>query len=70
MQLYFRFIFNKRPKSDSALTMLTRRHECGYCLTYDYAIDDVMDLLGEKHLDMISALSKLISSQPLYFLDF
>ena len=44
--------------------MLTRTQERGCCLTYDYVIDDVTDLLGEKDLDSISVLRGLLVSRP------
>lgn len=64
--LYFGCLFDVKPQSDFASTMLTRAHERGCCLTYDYVTDDATELLGEKDLDMISALSGLITSRPLY----
>ena len=60
--LYFGPLFN--VKSDFASTMLTRTHERGCCLTYDYVTDDATDLLGEKDLDSISALRGLLVSRP------
>ncbi|XP_020209014.1 uncharacterized protein LOC109793950 [Cajanus cajan] len=47
--LYFGSLFD--VKSDFTSMMLTRTHERGCCLTYDYVIDDATDLLGEKDLD-------------------
>ncbi|KAF7809190.1 glycine-rich protein [Senna tora] len=44
--------------------MLTRTHERGCCLTYDYVTDDATDLLGEKDLDLISSLGSLLISRP------
>nr|KYP65975.1 hypothetical protein KK1_012253 [Cajanus cajan] len=60
--LYFGSLFD--VKSDFASTMLTRTHERGCCLTYDYVTDDATDLLGEKDLDSISALRALLVSRP------
>ncbi|KAK7307147.1 hypothetical protein VNO77_39961 [Canavalia gladiata] len=60
--LYFGSLFD--VKSDFASTMLTRTHERGCCLTYDYVPDDATDLLGEKDLDSISALRGLLISRP------
>ena len=59
--LYFGSLFD--VKSDFASTMLTRTHERGCCLTYDYVTDDAIDLLGEKDLDSISALRGLLISR-------
>ncbi|XP_020258537.1 uncharacterized protein LOC109834936 [Asparagus officinalis] len=47
-------------------SFLTKTHERGCCLTYDYVTDDATDLLGEGDLDMISALSALLTSRPVY----
>ncbi|KAF9623837.1 hypothetical protein IFM89_005422 [Coptis chinensis] len=44
--------------------MLTRTHERGCCLTYDYVTDDDGLLLGEKDLDIISLLGGLVVSRP------
>ncbi|MBA0842518.1 hypothetical protein Goarm_002338, partial [Gossypium armourianum] len=52
------------PNSDFTSTMLTRTHERGCCLTYDYVTDDATDLLNEKDLDLISTLSGLLTSRP------
>ncbi|KAL5179046.1 Cytochrome P450 720B2 [Glycine soja] len=60
--LYFGSLFD--VKSDFVSTMLTRMHERGCCLTYDYVTDDTTDLLGEKDLDSISALRGLLVSRP------
>ncbi|XP_027913520.1 uncharacterized protein LOC114173375 [Vigna unguiculata] len=60
--LYFGSLFD--VKSDFASTMLTRTHERGCCLTYDYVTDDATDLLGEKDLDSISTLRGLLVSRP------
>ncbi|KHN01223.1 Abietadienol/abietadienal oxidase [Glycine soja] len=60
--LYFGSLFD--VKSDFVSTMLTRTHERGCCLTYDYVTDDATDLLGEKDLDSISALRGLLVLWP------
>ncbi|KAG5088886.1 hypothetical protein JHK86_001498 [Glycine max] len=44
--------------------MLTKTHERGCCLTYDYVTNDATDLLGEKDLDSISRLRGLLVSRP------
>lgn len=62
--LYFGTLFDVKPQSDFTSTMLTRTHERGCCLTYDYVTDDATDLLGEKDLDMISILGGLVVSRP------
>lgn len=63
--LYFGSLFDVRSQSDFTATMLTRTHERGCCLTYDYVTDDATDLLREKDLDMISMLSGLMISRPI-----
>ncbi|KAK3027842.1 hypothetical protein RJ639_041476 [Escallonia herrerae] len=63
--LYFGTMFDVKPQSEYTSTMLTRTHERGCCLTYDYVTDDdAADLLGERDLDSISALSGLLVSRP------
>ncbi|XP_061336848.1 uncharacterized protein LOC133283931 [Gastrolobium bilobum] len=62
--LYFGSLFDVRSQNDFTSTMLTRTHERGCCLTYDYVTDDATDLLGEKDLDSISALGGLLISRP------
>lgn len=63
--LYFASLFDVKPQSEFAATMLTRTHERGCCLTYDYVTDDAStDLLGERDLDAISALGALLTSRP------
>lgn len=62
--LYFGSLFDVKPQSDFTATMLTRTHERGCCLTYDYVTDDATDLLGERDLDFISALGGLLISRP------
>ncbi|XP_057949189.1 uncharacterized protein LOC131144508 [Malania oleifera] len=62
--LYFGSLFDVKPQSDYTSTMLTRTHERGCCLTYDYVTDDATDLLGERDLDMLSMLGGLLISRP------
>ncbi|KAF3431394.1 hypothetical protein FNV43_RR26125 [Rhamnella rubrinervis] len=62
--LYFGTLFDVKSQSDFTSTMLTRTHERGCCLTYDYVTDDATDLLGEKDLDLISKLGGLLISRP------
>uniref|UniRef100_A0A5B6Z9Z4 Glycine-rich protein n=1 Tax=Davidia involucrata TaxID=16924 RepID=A0A5B6Z9Z4_DAVIN len=63
--LYFGSMFDVKPQSDFTSTMLTRTHERGCCLTYDYVTDDdATDLLGERDLDLISMLGCLLISRP------
>uniref|UniRef100_A0A2N9EBJ5 Glycine-rich protein n=1 Tax=Fagus sylvatica TaxID=28930 RepID=A0A2N9EBJ5_FAGSY len=62
--LYFGSLFDVKSQSDFTATMLTRTHERGCCLTYDYVTEDATDLLGERDLDSISALSGLLISRP------
>ncbi|KAK2990786.1 hypothetical protein RJ640_012687 [Escallonia rubra] len=63
--LYFGTMFDVKPQSEYTSTMLTRTHERGCCLTYDYVTDDdAADLLGERDLDSISALGGLLVSRP------
>ncbi|URD94585.1 hypothetical protein MUK42_30300 [Musa troglodytarum] len=64
--LYFGCLFDVKPQSEFAATMLTRTHERGCCLTYDYVTDDAIELLGERDLDAISALGSLVTSRPVY----
>ncbi|XP_043707772.1 uncharacterized protein LOC122657075 isoform X2 [Telopea speciosissima] len=64
--LYFGCLFDVKPQSDFTSTMLTRTHERGCCLTYDYVTDDATDLLGERDLDLISMLGSLVISRPLH----
>ncbi|CAN0925826.1 hypothetical protein LINGRAHAP2_LOCUS34974 [Linum grandiflorum] len=63
--LYFGALFDVKSQNDFTATMLTRTHERGCCLTYDYVTDDATDLLSEKDLDLISSLSGLLVSRPL-----
>ncbi|KDP21243.1 hypothetical protein JCGZ_21714 [Jatropha curcas] len=62
--LYFGSLFDVKSQNDFTATMLTRTHERGCCLTYDYVTDDATDLLGERDLDMISKLGGLLISRP------
>lgn len=62
--LYFGSLFDVKSQSDFTATMLARTHERGCCLTYDYVTDDATDLLGERDLDLISALGGLLISRP------
>ncbi|XP_054809004.1 uncharacterized protein LOC129311064 [Prosopis cineraria] len=62
--LYFGSLFDVKSQNDFTSTMLTRTHERGCCLTYDYVTDDATDLLGEKDLDVISRLGGLLISRP------
>ncbi|GAB4839923.1 hypothetical protein Ancab_020633 [Ancistrocladus abbreviatus] len=62
--LYFGSLFDVLPQSEFTSLMLTRTHERGCCLTYDYVTDDATDLLGERDLDFISALKGLLISRP------
>ncbi|KAE8720740.1 thioredoxin H7-like [Hibiscus syriacus] len=61
--LYFGSLFDVKSQNDFTSTMLTRTHERGCCLTYDYVTDDASDLLSEKDLDSISMLSGLLTSR-------
>ncbi|KAL3511181.1 hypothetical protein ACH5RR_030582 [Cinchona calisaya] len=64
--LYFGSMFDVKDQNNFTATMLTRTHERGCCLTYDYVTDDdAADLLlGEKDLDLISMLGGLLISRP------
>lgn len=62
--IYFGSLFDVKPQSDFTSLMLTRTHERGCCLTYDYVTDDDTDLLGERDLDLISAVQGLMISRP------
>ncbi|KAF8390285.1 hypothetical protein HHK36_024810 [Tetracentron sinense] len=64
--LYFGCLFDVKPQSDFTSTMLTRTHERGCCLTYDYVTDEATDLLGERDLDLISMLGGLVISRPVH----
>ncbi|KAH1063889.1 hypothetical protein J1N35_028876 [Gossypium stocksii] len=61
--LYFGSLFDVKSQNDFTSMMLTRTHERGCCLTYDYVTDDATDLLSEKDLDSISTLSGLLTSR-------
>ncbi|XP_059655925.1 uncharacterized protein LOC132302934 [Cornus florida] len=63
--LYFGTMFDVKTASDFTSTILTRTHERGCCLTYDYVTDDEStDMLGERDLDLISTLGGLLVSRP------
>lgn len=62
--LYFGSLFDVKPQTDFTSTMLTRTHERGCCLTYDYVTDEPTDLLGERDLNLIAQLSGLLISRP------
>ncbi|PSS13547.1 hypothetical protein CEY00_Acc14158 [Actinidia chinensis var. chinensis] len=63
--LYFGTMFDVRNQNEFTSTMLTRTHERGCCLTYDYVTDDeANDLLGESDLNLISMLGGLLVSRP------
>ncbi|KAK4380448.1 hypothetical protein RND71_002310 [Anisodus tanguticus] len=67
--LYFGSMFDvKSLQSEFTATMLSRTMERACCLSYDCMPDDessdVMDLLGERDLDLISMLSGLLVSRP------
>ncbi|XP_057482360.1 uncharacterized protein LOC130769173 [Actinidia eriantha] len=63
--LYFGTMFDVKSRNDFTSTMLTRTHERGCCLTYDYVTDDEnADLLCETDLDLISMLGGLLISRP------
>ncbi|KAG8663254.1 hypothetical protein MANES_01G192000v8 [Manihot esculenta] len=62
--LYFGSMFDVKSQNDFTATMLTRTHERGCCLTYDYVTDDATDLLGERDLDVLSKLGGLLISRP------
>ncbi|KAF5443250.1 hypothetical protein F2P56_035822 [Juglans regia] len=62
--LYFGSLFDVKSQSDFTATILTRTHERGCCLTYDYVTDDATDLLGEKDLDSLSSLGGFLISRP------
>ncbi|PKA60980.1 hypothetical protein AXF42_Ash019969 [Apostasia shenzhenica] len=64
--LYFGCLFDVKPQSEFNSMMLTRTHERGCCLTYDYVTEEATELLSENDLDMISALGGQITSRPLY----
>ncbi|CAN8291650.1 unnamed protein product [Cochlearia groenlandica] len=62
--LYFGSIFDLKSPNEFTSIMLTRTHERGCCLTYDYVTDDATDLLGDRDLDSISKLGSLVVSRP------
>ncbi|KAL9250850.1 hypothetical protein AKJ16_DCAP09035 [Drosera capensis] len=64
--LYFGSLFDVMPQSEFTSMMLTRSHERGCCLTYDYVTDDdATDVLGERDLDLIAGLKGLLVSRPM-----
>ncbi|KAK8617326.1 hypothetical protein V6N13_080243 [Hibiscus sabdariffa] len=62
--LYFGLLFDVKSQNDFTSTVLTRIHERGCCLTYDYVTDAAADLLSEKDLDLIATLSRQLTSRP------
>ncbi|CAH9087723.1 unnamed protein product [Cuscuta epithymum] len=63
--MYFGSMFDVKTLQNHFTEMLSREHERGSCLSYDYMIDDdSTDLLGEGDLDLISMLSGLLISRP------
>ncbi|CAN8304293.1 unnamed protein product [Cochlearia groenlandica] len=62
--LYFGSLFDVKSPNDFASIMLTRSHERGCCLTYDYVTEEAKDLLGDCDLDSISKLWSLMVSRP------
>lgn len=62
--VYFGSLFDVRSQAEFTAMMLTRSHERGCCLTYDYVTDDEVDLLSEKDLNLISVLGSLVTSRP------
>ncbi|GLT63711.1 hypothetical protein SLA2020_362550 [Shorea laevis] len=62
--LYFGSLFDVKSQNDFTSTILTRTHERGCCLTYDYVTDDDTVPLGERDLDLISMLGGLLISRP------
>ena len=60
--LYFGLLFDVKSQNDFTLTMLTRTHERGCCLTYDFFTNNATDLLDERDLDLISKLGGLLIS--------
>lgn len=62
--LYFGCLFDVKSQNEFTSIMLTRTHERGCCLTYDYVTDDATDLLGDRDLDSISHLWSLMVSRP------
>lgn len=62
--LYFGSLFDVKSQNEFTSIMLTRTHERGCCLTYDYVTDDATDLLGDRDLDSISQLWSLMISRP------
>ncbi|EOA40534.1 hypothetical protein CARUB_v10009264mg [Capsella rubella] len=63
--LYFGSLFDVKSQNEFTSIMLTRTHERGCCLSYDYVADDATDLLGDRDLDSISQLWSLMVSRPM-----
>lgn len=61
--LYFGSLFDVKNQNEFANVMLTRAHERGCCLTYDYVDDDDKELLAEEDLDLISRVGSLMISK-------
>lgn len=62
--MYFSSLFDVKSPNDFTSIMLTKTHERGSCLSYDYVTDDATDLLGDRDLDSISQLGSLMVSRP------
>lgn len=64
--MYFGSMFDvKNLQNHFTEMMLSREHERGSCLSYDYMKDDdSIDLLNERDLDLLSMLSGLLISRP------
>ncbi|XP_010498969.1 PREDICTED: uncharacterized protein LOC104776570 [Camelina sativa] len=62
--LYFGSLFDVKSQNEFTSIMLTRSHERGCCLSYDFVSDDATDLLGDRDLDSISQLWSLMVSRP------
>lgn len=63
--VYFGSVFDVKQQSEFTWMMLTRTHERGCCLTYDYVTDDAVDVLREKDLDSISQLGSFLTSRSM-----
>ncbi|KAM7251266.1 hypothetical protein ACFE04_023149 [Oxalis oulophora] len=62
--LYFASMFDVKSNNDFTATMLTRTHERGCCLTYDYVNDDDdREILCDMDLDSIAKLGGLLISR-------
>ncbi|ESQ34350.1 hypothetical protein EUTSA_v10007745mg [Eutrema salsugineum] len=62
--LYFGSLFDVKSQNDFTSIMMTRMHERGCCLTYDYVTDDAEELLSDRDLDLISNLWSMMISRP------